>query len=143
MADTSELKHDLFLKSLAGNTAGLPLSVTEQLVRDSNGRAVVASSGLELMEYASLGLCELFLEQQPRADHYCMWGGEDNDQLVDGYNQVVWRVNWHGYKLHVVHLPIPLIGGIVIAEAHKHIGFKGTAHHISTTPFVTSLLQHL
>ncbi|MCA9261207.1 MAG: ATP-binding protein [Planctomycetales bacterium] len=104
MTEPSIFKPQLLIEALAENSAGLPLRMTEELARDANGRVVIACNGLEIDEYASLGLCELSLEPQPRADHYCTWGGEDNDQLVDNFDQVVWRVAWNNRTLHVVHI---------------------------------------
>ncbi|HWL10487.1 MAG TPA: hypothetical protein VNQ76_18930 [Planctomicrobium sp.] len=65
---------------------------------------MVPCRNLDVEEFHRLGHCQLAPENSPRPELYRYWGGEDNDRLFTGYQQVFWRVGWGEQALCVVHL---------------------------------------
>lgn len=98
------LNPDFFSHALSDNLASLAIKAEATIIREAEGKSVVACRKLEVEQFASMELCELEPETDPRPGRYRYWGGEDYDRLFTSYEQVVWRVRFNGNTLHVVHL---------------------------------------
>lgn len=98
------LEPSFFSKALGENPAALPINAESILLEQVGEKAVIPCGGLELKEYARLGLCELKPLQTPRPALTRSWGGEDYDYLITHYEQVMWHVKWQGKVIHVVRL---------------------------------------
>lgn len=93
---------DLFLSCLSPTDSATAVRF-EKALRDAIGaRALLATSSLELEEYAALGLCSMRVLDDPSPVSVSQWGGEDNDRLIAAYEQAHWEVEWRGQQLQVV-----------------------------------------
>ena len=91
-------------KALANNGASLAVNA-EALIREQvDDQAVVAVGSLDLDEHARRGRSQLHVCKDPPYSGIRYWGGESNDELFTQYQQAVWRVDWQGQQLHVLHL---------------------------------------
>ena len=98
------MKSDFFLDALEGNTSQLPVRVEAIILQQCEGKAVVASGGLDLEQYQRLGLCSIKACENPRPLTTVHWGGEDCDQLYENHSLVIWEVQWQEHTFEVVHL---------------------------------------
>ncbi len=97
------LPDDFFASIFSSGTANFGIAIEHAIVGSVGDAIVVASSGFDFQEYAELGHCKLELQVTPRPILSRQWGGEDCDQLVDRYEQSLWKIEWRNEKLYVLH----------------------------------------
>lgn len=102
--NAAALKSSFFTEALDDNASGLVLKAEALVVAEAGSRRVVPCRGLDVEQFARLGFCEIVPDDEPRPSFFRYWGGEDYDRLYTSYDQVVWRVNWNGNTIRVVHL---------------------------------------
>jgi hypothetical protein len=98
------MHEDLFIDSLADNSAAISLHAEKLILGLAKGKSVVTCRDLELEQYARLGCCRISAEAVPLPGSYRYWGGEDHDQLFTSYSHVVWSVSWNESRLMVIHI---------------------------------------
>ena len=102
MKPTFQFPADLFLANLSPTDSATPLRLERAVRESAPDGGVIACTGVDIEEYARLGLCQFREENSPRPVGLMFWGGEDYDRLITSHEQVVWRVEWGAALLWVV-----------------------------------------
>lgn len=102
--ESMTFKSDLYSSILADNLSALTVRAESVMLAQANGRALVATDSLDLSLFEQRGHCRVYVESEPRPVKTLDWGGEDDDRLNPSFDQVVYRVEWQGNTVHVVHL---------------------------------------
>ena len=67
------MKPDFFLDVLKDNNSQIPVRAEAAIVRQWEGKFVLASNGIDVIEYCRLGMCSLEPVQSPRPLSYFYW----------------------------------------------------------------------
>ena len=89
---------DLFESRVSEMTVAFEHALVDQI----GEHVAVSTSDLSLFEYEQLGLCEVELQHSPRPIFTLYWGGEDNDQLLNNFEQAFWKVTWNANHLGIL-----------------------------------------
>ncbi|HEY1959145.1 MAG TPA: ATP-binding protein [Polyangiaceae bacterium] len=97
-----DLPHDLFQACLSPTDSSTPVRFQAAITKAAGSLHVEACRPIDVEEYEELGHCKRELLRLPAPVTVSTWGGPDEDRVVTGLEQGVWRVTWKGETLHVV-----------------------------------------
>jgi AAA+ superfamily predicted ATPase len=97
-----ELPHDLFEACLSPTDSSTPVRFQAAITKAAGALHVEACSPIDVEEYEELGHCKRELVRKPAPVTVSRWGGPDQDRVVTGLEQGLWRVDWRGETLHVI-----------------------------------------